>query len=766
MKVTSYSIVGLGLTAQQVAATWGWKDAPSFNCPSNTNNHCNPQQAGGFDWSGLNPGSFSSYGGLGFSGFECKDGSGRRDLSKRNGFQSKCIAGSVGKKGSGHGGPAISSGKDQEGMSITGLQVSSDEDTDIECHYHMPDNSICKQTSHCSKGGSNIRNSQCGGAKSVSFVIPATASHHSCSFSIHSMTFDCSTASSTVPPSSYSTPSSAYSTPSIPATSASTTAESSIYSTSAPTPSSYSNTVPSISVPTSFANSTVPAYSTTSSPVESGSSTVPVYSTPSSESSVESSSVTASVPSTSAGTSSIASIPETQTTVIVQTTLTTCPVGQTVTQAGSTTVLSTPSISTIYSTTTSTICTKCTELPSSAPTGYTSAPVNSVPSGPSSAPVNSTPSGPSTAPVYSAPSDSASAGASSSASPSAPAPSAPCPSVLPACLNTWMWMSGCKDNTDKDCFCQNADYTTQVVKCVSSYGADQSEIQSALNYFAGICAAHLSTQPAIITACPSTITLGGAPPATSAPGIPVSAGGSSAEAPPQPSTIYSTQEVTITSCAPEVTNCPASSTVVQTSTIPVSVVPVSAAPSSPAISAPAGSAPAGSAPIGSVPASAGASIPAAAPPAASAPVTTITVSTSVVVPCTYTTGASVGLPIPSSSTTSSIATTVTIPQVQFTSSTVTAAGTTSVSAGLAAGTPPSVPAGPTSEAAGAGSSAVPTSFASVPSGVAGVGTGTFPSPAKPSSSAPLPGNASAGVQISANGFFISAAIAAAIAFFM
>lgn len=34
----------------------------------------------GFDWTDLNPGSFSSYGGLDFSGFICKDPAGDNDL--------------------------------------------------------------------------------------------------------------------------------------------------------------------------------------------------------------------------------------------------------------------------------------------------------------------------------------------------------------------------------------------------------------------------------------------------------------------------------------------------------------------------------------------------------------------------------------------------------------------------------------------------------------------------------------------------------------
>ncbi|MBE7179624.1 MAG: hypothetical protein INR71_00150 [Terriglobus roseus] len=69
------------------------------------------------------------------------------------------------------------------------------------------------------------------------------------------------------------------------------------------------------------------------------------------------------------------SIPQTQTTVYVTGYTTTCPVGHTVTSGSVTTTLSTPSISTIYSTTTSTICTKCTEM-------HTPPPVETTPASP------------------------------------------------------------------------------------------------------------------------------------------------------------------------------------------------------------------------------------------------------------------------------------------------------------------------------------------------------------------------------------------------
>ncbi|KAH0057617.1 hypothetical protein KCU60_g3447, partial [Aureobasidium melanogenum] len=99
-----------------------------------------------------------------------------------------------------------------------------------------------------------------------------------------------------------------------------------------------------------------------------------------------------------------------------------------------------------------------------------------------------------------------------------------------------------------------------------------------------------------------------------------------------PSTVvlYSTKEVTITSCAPEVTNCPARSTQISTTVFPTAITVSSVwsrissvpAASSPAASSPAGSVPAASSPAGSAPvvSSAAGSSP-VSPETTSAPVT-------------------------------------------------------------------------------------------------------------------------------------------------
>lgn len=157
MQYRNAAIVAAGLMAQQGAAT-GWLDFSAYSSPDNTDVKCTEKQQGGFNWEGLNTGSFDSYGGNKFSGWECKeDGYGKRDVLTKRTFGSKHIQGKL------HSNPSWSCDQDDESMSIDEMEVSSSEDTDIDCEYSMPDGSVCKETHSCSSGGSIIKNSQCGG---------------------------------------------------------------------------------------------------------------------------------------------------------------------------------------------------------------------------------------------------------------------------------------------------------------------------------------------------------------------------------------------------------------------------------------------------------------------------------------------------------------------------------------------------------------------------------------------------------------------------
>lgn len=71
-------------------------------------------------------------------------------------------------------------------MSPETYHVSSSHDADVDCEYEMPDGSTCKETHACSTEGTIVQNSQCGGAKSVTFK-PGKNAPSGCSIGIHSI---------------------------------------------------------------------------------------------------------------------------------------------------------------------------------------------------------------------------------------------------------------------------------------------------------------------------------------------------------------------------------------------------------------------------------------------------------------------------------------------------------------------------------------------------------------------------------------------------
>ena len=580
MQYKSAAIIVAGLAAQQAAA-FGWTDANAYSCPGNTNNHCSGSQQGGYDWSGLQTGSFDSYGSNSFSGFTCSDSFGKRDLLSKRGFQSKCITGGLDSN------PSISCGNDDT-MSIDTVQISSSHDADIDCEYSMPDGSTCHETHSCSEGGSVFQNSQCGGAKSVTFK-PGKNAPPGCSIGVHSVGFHCGPPASTVPATAPST--SAY----VPPASSSSPPYGCTgpqCSSSAPAPSPSSSSPPygctgsgcSSSAPVPVPSSSVPSCSgsncgSSSAPAPGcyggscSSSVAPQSSAPTPSCYGGSCSSSAVAPSSSApapgcyGGSCSSSI---------------APVSSSAPAPGcygSSCSSSAPAPGCYGGSCSSSVQPASSSAP--APGCYGGSCSSSVQPVSSSAPApscyGSSCSSSQGIPGYGS-SSSPVAPVSSSSAPG-PYPTPNCPGTLPRCLNTWMYMSGCKDNADSNCFCGNAEFIKKVMGCISAWSGSDSETQAAASYLMGLCASHVSTNPAIITACPSTVT-------------------------PGPS--------------------------------------------------PAGYTPSSAGPITSAPV-----------PGKSAPCTTITYSSSVVVPATYTTGVSSGLTVPASSFTTTLITTVTVPQVSL-----------------------------------------------------------------------------------------------------
>ncbi|PGH07111.1 hypothetical protein AJ80_08048 [Polytolypa hystricis UAMH7299] len=188
MKATFGVAAVFALAIQQSAAT-SWGSNKYFPNPRNSDNICSDNQKGGYTWKDLNPGSFDAFDDFDFSGFTCRDDSrGRMKRTYGSGFGSKCIEGNISK---GSNRPAITCKKPEKGFSITSFDITVEKDTDVRFTYHMPDGSKCKHTSPCQRGGSVIKNTHCGGAKSVDFELPTHSKHDKCDFRIHKIDFDC-----------------------------------------------------------------------------------------------------------------------------------------------------------------------------------------------------------------------------------------------------------------------------------------------------------------------------------------------------------------------------------------------------------------------------------------------------------------------------------------------------------------------------------------------------------------------------------------------
>lgn len=166
--------------------------------------------------------------------------------------------------------------------------------------------------------------------------------------------------------------------------------------------------------------------------------------------------------------------------------------------------------------------------------------------------------------------------------------------------------------------------------------------------------------------------------------MPSSAAVTSAPAGPKTLTIYSSVVATITSCAPDVTNCPATQ---KTSFYAVGTT-VSEVSNVPAVTGPATTA------------------PAVVASSSTQPMTTITYSSELVVPATYTAGESQGATIPNSKITSTIHKTLTVPQVQFITETVGGKPTVGLTYPSAVPATTTSEAMPTSPVAGAATPAV------------------------------------------------------------
>ncbi|RPB29325.1 hypothetical protein L211DRAFT_776305, partial [Terfezia boudieri ATCC MYA-4762] len=149
------------LTAS-VSAT-GWRQQPPFPCPKNIANQCTDVEKVGFDWNDLGDDvPVTDYNGYKFEGWTCGSTPGKKSRLTGTQFGKKRIGCGLSKDEFTN---TISCPSKE--FSVGEIDVSTDVDkVDLEIHYIMPDNSVCKKFAKCYKDGETIPNDQCGGAKS------------------------------------------------------------------------------------------------------------------------------------------------------------------------------------------------------------------------------------------------------------------------------------------------------------------------------------------------------------------------------------------------------------------------------------------------------------------------------------------------------------------------------------------------------------------------------------------------------------------------
>jgi hypothetical protein len=485
---------GVVLALAASAAATGFRNFPPFNCPENTNNKCTDRQKPGFSFGDLNLGPFTGYNDFSWKGFTCgnKGGGGRFN----NGGNGKTIGGvcTSDKKNS----PSFGCGPKIDKFSLGSIFVKPEFDCDLEFIYDMPDGKTCKHRSFCKKGGSNVINKQCGGAKNVTIIFPPQPNKPKpvCSIDIETISFDCN------PPKTTFTP------PAPPATvpPTTTTSNSPVQSTppnNPPVVSSPPVVPPAVSsppvVPPAVSSPPVVPPVVSSPPivppvVSSVPPVVPpVVSIPPVVPSVETSTVvvssTVTIPTTAVVTTTAVTTFETTSTVFstVTSTITSCAptvpdcnggVKTTVvTVAVSTTICpATETITAVLTTSTDvTTVVTTTSVPVVVPPPVGSLTSNSpiVPTGPAKPPVDTL----------------------------------PCPDVVPKCLNTFLFDVKCKDNSDHTCYCPDAIFVKNVMECLFAHGESDTIISEAVIFFQGICAPFVPTNPGIVTGVPTYVTV-------------------------------------------------------------------------------------------------------------------------------------------------------------------------------------------------------------------------------------------------------------------
>ncbi|EXL95589.1 hypothetical protein FOIG_12077 [Fusarium odoratissimum NRRL 54006] len=197
----NFALLALTASLGEVSAHWGnWKDAPKYTPPRAIDNKCQENQKKGWYWDDLQVGQFEKYNDFDFKGWTCGTDKSKRDLTGRH----------FGKSISAECGPAkeaapsfgCGAGSKEKSFSLKKFHVRPEFDCRLEFHYDMPDGSTCKHQADCSKDGTDVYNSQCGGAKNVRFVYPKQPNKpkDKCRIEVPQIDFDCDKPQPPTPP--------------------------------------------------------------------------------------------------------------------------------------------------------------------------------------------------------------------------------------------------------------------------------------------------------------------------------------------------------------------------------------------------------------------------------------------------------------------------------------------------------------------------------------------------------------------------------------
>ncbi|KAF3171790.1 hypothetical protein TWF225_010473 [Orbilia oligospora] len=541
---------------------------PKFEPPAYSNERCTPQQNTGYDFSDAPDGDLPKYDDFDFSGYKCQ----KSKLQRRSG------RGSGSKCASSYVEPETYSNeiKCSKKFSVDEFDISLEYESVIEFHYGMPDGSSCKHVSKCGTGITPIKNTQCGGAKSVKCKIHKSSQNKKkCKFNIHHIKFRCDK------PSTTSAPVPATTSEPAPCTEYSCTATD---TTTEPAP---TTTEPAPTEPAPCTEYSCTATDTTTEPAPTEPAPCTEYSCTATDTTTEPA-PTEPAPTEPAPCTEYSCTATDTTTEVAPTTTDeapcteySCTATETTSEAVPTTTDEAPctdysctATEAVPTTTEEAPCTEysCTGVPTSEAVPTTSDDV------PTTTDVYVPPTD-----VYVPPTDIYVPPANTSIPYETPAPSETetlppsgtdvyttlpsvpvetgCPPVLPQCMETWTKITQCVNSGDVKCLCPNPEYIKSVAECVEAWGVDDDEVAKALEYMQGLCAEHIPENPAIVTCVPTYVTL-----------PPVTTGASTV-------TVSTTVVVPVTTASPEETNKPGyvpsftTETVIKTVTVcPVKLV--------------------------------------------------------------------------------------------------------------------------------------------------------------------------------------------------